>query len=53
MEIRLRRIIAEHPFFADLEPITLNLLVSCASNVRFQSRQATSSRRAKRPTSST
>ncbi|MGZ4788546.1 MAG: cyclic nucleotide-binding domain-containing protein [Terriglobales bacterium] len=32
----LQHIIAEHPFFADLEPSYLNLLVSCASNQRFE-----------------
>jgi CRP-like cAMP-binding protein len=32
----LEMIIAEHPFFADLESYYVNLLVSCASNVRFE-----------------
>lgn len=32
----LERIIAEHPFFADLESYYAALLVSCASNVRFE-----------------
>lgn len=32
----LERIIAEHPFFSDLESDYINLLVGCASNVRFQ-----------------
>ena len=32
----LERIIAEHPFFADLEEQYLHLLVGCASNVRFE-----------------
>jgi CRP/FNR family cyclic AMP-dependent transcriptional regulator len=32
----LERIIAEHPFFADLDPVFINLLVGCASNVRFK-----------------
>jgi CRP-like cAMP-binding protein len=32
----LERIIAEHPFFADLESYYTTLLVGCASNVRFQ-----------------
>lgn len=32
----LERIIAEHPFFADLKPEYTNLLVNCASNVRFK-----------------
>jgi CRP-like cAMP-binding protein len=32
----LEKIIAEHPFFADLESYYVNLLVSCASNVRFE-----------------
>ncbi len=31
----LERIIAEHPFFADLESYYTNLLTGCASNVRF------------------
>jgi CRP-like cAMP-binding protein len=31
----LERIIAEHSFFADLEPYYTSLLVGCASNVRF------------------
>ena len=31
----LERIIAEHPFFAGLESYYTNLLVGCASNVRF------------------
>jgi CRP/FNR family transcriptional regulator, cyclic AMP receptor protein len=33
----LERIIAEHPFFADLEPYYTNLLTGCAANVRFPS----------------
>lgn len=33
----LEPIIAEHPFFADLEPRYTNLVVGCASNVRFRS----------------
>ena len=32
----LERIIAEHPFFADLEPKFTELMVGCASNVRFK-----------------
>jgi len=32
----LERIIAEHPFFAELDDSFTNLMVSCASNVRFQ-----------------
>jgi len=32
----LERIIAEHPFFADLEAGFTRLMVSCASNVRFK-----------------
>ncbi len=32
----LENVIAEHPFFADLEPHYISLLVSCASNVRFE-----------------
>jgi len=32
----LERIIAEHPVFAGLESYYTNLLVGCASNVRFQ-----------------
>ena len=32
----LRRIIAEHPFFDGLETYCTNLLVGCASNVRFE-----------------
>src|SRR5262245_47788927 len=31
----LERILAEHDFFKGLKPETLHLLVSCASNVRF------------------
>jgi CRP/FNR family transcriptional regulator, cyclic AMP receptor protein len=31
----LERIIAEHPFFAGLEPQYTSVLVGCASNVRF------------------
>jgi CRP-like cAMP-binding protein len=37
MEIQtLEKIIAEHPFFALLESYYTSLLVSCASNVRFE-----------------
>jgi CRP/FNR family cyclic AMP-dependent transcriptional regulator len=32
----LERIIAECPFFADLDVAYLNVIVGCASNVRFQ-----------------
>jgi len=32
----LERIIGEHPLFSGLEPHHTNLLVSCASNVRFE-----------------
>ncbi len=32
----LERIIAEHPFFADLDQPFITLLVGCASNVRFR-----------------
>lgn len=32
----LKGIIAEHPFFVDLDDSFTNLLVSCASNVRFK-----------------
>ncbi len=32
----LERVIVEHPFFADLESYYISLLVSCASNVRFE-----------------
>ncbi|HUO16709.1 MAG TPA: cyclic nucleotide-binding domain-containing protein [Verrucomicrobiae bacterium] len=32
----LERIIAEHPFFADLDNAFINLMVGCASNVRFK-----------------
>lgn len=32
----LEKIIVEHPFFADLESYYISLLVSCASNVRFE-----------------
>ncbi|MBZ5679616.1 MAG: cyclic nucleotide-binding domain-containing protein [Acidobacteriia bacterium] len=32
----LERIISEHPLFAGLEPRYTTLLVSCASNVRFE-----------------
>lgn len=35
----LEHVIAEHPFFADLEPYYTSLLVSCASNVRFDAHQ--------------
>jgi len=35
----LERILAEHPFFAGLEPAYLQLLVGCASNVRFDAGQ--------------
>jgi hypothetical protein len=36
METRsLERIVAEHPFFADLEAAHTNLLAGCASNVHF------------------
>jgi CRP-like cAMP-binding protein len=31
----LEKIVAEHPFFADLESAYTNLLAGCASNVRF------------------
>jgi len=31
----LERIIAEHPFLADLDPAFTSLMVGCASNVRF------------------
>jgi len=36
METTLERIIAEHPFFAGLDDDFTNLMVSCASNVRFK-----------------
>jgi CRP/FNR family transcriptional regulator, cyclic AMP receptor protein len=32
----LERIIAQHPFFADMEKPYVNLLVGCASNTRFK-----------------
>jgi len=32
----LERIIGEHPFFADLDSEFTNLMVGCASNVRFK-----------------
>jgi CRP/FNR family transcriptional regulator, cyclic AMP receptor protein len=32
----LERIIAEHPFFAGLEPAYTSLLVGCAANARFE-----------------
>lgn len=32
----LERILAEHPFFEGLKTDTLHLLVSCASNVRYE-----------------
>ncbi|MGA7909413.1 MAG: cyclic nucleotide-binding domain-containing protein [Candidatus Sulfotelmatobacter sp.] len=32
----LERIIAEHSFFAGLDQAFLNLVVGCASNVRFE-----------------
>ena len=35
----LEGILAEHPFFAGLEPRHLQLLVGCASNVRFDAGQ--------------
>jgi CRP/FNR family transcriptional regulator, cyclic AMP receptor protein len=36
MEIQpIERIVAEHPFFAELEADHTNLLAGCASNVRF------------------
>ncbi len=35
----LERVLAEHPFFAGLEPAYLRLLVGCASNVRFDAGQ--------------
>jgi CRP-like cAMP-binding protein len=31
----LERLIAEHPFFGDLEPRYFQILVGCAANVRF------------------
>jgi CRP-like cAMP-binding protein len=36
----LERILTEHPFFEGLEPAYVQLLVSCASNVRFDAGQA-------------
>lgn len=35
----LERVLAEHAFFAGLEPRYLQLLVGCASNVRFEAGQ--------------
>ncbi|MFQ5795868.1 MAG: cyclic nucleotide-binding domain-containing protein [Candidatus Bipolaricaulia bacterium] len=35
----LERILAEHPFFEELDPKYLELLVGCASNVRFDAGQ--------------
>ena len=35
----LGRIIADHPFFSGLEPHFVDLLISCASNVRFAADQ--------------
>lgn len=35
----LEPILAEHPFFKDLAPEYLSLLVGCASNVRFESNE--------------
>jgi CRP/FNR family transcriptional regulator, cyclic AMP receptor protein len=32
----LERIIADHPFFAGLDDVFMDLMVGCASNVRFQ-----------------
>ena len=32
----LERILSEHPFFEELDPEYLKLLVGCASNVRFE-----------------
>jgi len=32
----LERILAEHPFFAELDPAYVKVLVGCASNVRFE-----------------
>ena len=48
----LEKIIADHPFFADLETYYTSLLVSCATNLRFPP-ASTSCARAKRPTSFT
>ena len=45
----LERIIAEHPFFADLDAAFTGLMVGCASNVRFK-RGIISSGRALPPT---
>ena len=36
----LERILADHSFFAGMEPRHLQLLVGCASNVRFEAGQA-------------
>ena len=33
----LQRILAEHPFFSDMEERLLEILVGCAANVRFES----------------
>ena len=35
----LERVLSEHPFFQDLESHYLSLIVSCASNVRFDADQ--------------
>jgi CRP-like cAMP-binding protein len=35
----LEPILAEHPFFKDLDPRYLQLIVGCASNVRFEAGQ--------------
>ncbi|MCX6641651.1 MAG: cyclic nucleotide-binding domain-containing protein [bacterium] len=35
----LERVLAEHPFFKGLEPKYLQLIVGCASNVRFDPEQ--------------
>ncbi|NBC65054.1 MAG: cyclic nucleotide-binding domain-containing protein [Bacteroidetes bacterium] len=32
----LEKILSEHPFFRDLDEDSLNLIVGCASNVRFE-----------------
>jgi CRP-like cAMP-binding protein len=35
----LERVLAAHPFFADLAPEYLRLIVGCASNVRFEAEE--------------
>ena len=48
----LETILAEHPFFRDLRPAHLDMVVGCAANVR-SSRASSSSARVTRPAAST